>query len=333
VYPAGNDDYPANWAYNFSSKGSSGSDQWILRDIALILAALPCDTRNRLDVENLIAPTVQMIFRRGQIHVQSRETYLSGAAHPVLFPESVNAPKRMMDIAANLRPKDIPPMVQMKILEEGFSDSAGLAGLSEKLVTTPSAIARVWRGWSGQQVLKLTAASTVDPNGRDLTFEWRLLRGDPKLVKIEANGPDATITIDWQNKTILSSGDNPKNIRVDIGVFANNGIYDSTPGFISIHFPNHQKRRYVRGVNGTPRLISIDYDAVKNRSRFDPVLYWSAPWEDQFGYDANGKLAGWVRKSATSRTLFTATGQLSDGREPAYTIQRSGNKPPVLKIK
>jgi hypothetical protein len=332
VYPAGRDDYPANWPYNFSSKGNSRSDKWILQDIALILAALPCDTRKRLDAENLIAPTVQMIFRRGQLPVQSREIYLSGAAHPVLFAESVNAPKRMMDIAANLRPEDIPPMVQMKILEEGFSDSAGLAGLSEKLVTTPSAIARVWRGWSGQQVLKLTAASTVDPNGRDLTFEWRLLRGDPKHVKIETNGPDATITIGWQTKTILSPGDNPKNIRVDIGVFANNGIYDSTPGFLSVHFPTHQKRRYILGANGTPQLVSIDYDAVKKRWPFDPVLYWSAPWEDQFGYDAKGKLAGWVRKSATSRTLYTATGQLPDRRLPAYSIQRSNNKPPILKV-
>ncbi len=332
VYPAGRDDYPANWAYNFSSKGNSRSDKWILRDIALILAALPCDTRNRLDAENLIAPTVQMIFRHGQLHVQSRETYLSGAAHPVLFPESVNAPKRMMDIAASMRPEDIPPMVQMKIIEEGFSETAGLAGLSEKLVTTPSAIARVWRGWSGRQVLKLTASNTVDPNGRDLTFDWRILRGDPKQVKIEANGPDATITINWQNKTILSPGDNPRNIRVDIGVFANNGVYDSTPGFISIHFPTHQKRRYIRGVNGAPQLVSIDYDAVKYNRLFDPVLYWSAPWEDQFGYDAKGNLAGWVRKSATSRTLFTANGQLPNGQKPAYTIQRNSNKPPVLKV-
>ncbi len=333
VYPARHDDYPANWPYNFSSKGNSRSDRWILRSIALIIAALPCDTRNRLDTENLIAPTVQMIFRQGQSHIKTRDAYLTGAAHPVLFAETVNEPKRMMDIAANMRPEDIPPMVQMKIIEEGFSESAGLAGLSEKLVTTPSSIARVWRGWSGQQTLKLDISNTIDPNGRALTYEWRLLRGDPKHVKIEADGPQATITIDWQNKPVLWPGDNPKNIRVDIGVFANNGVYDSAPAFVSVHFPTHQKRRYIRGKSGIPQLVSIDYDAVKSRRRFDPVLYWSAPWEDQFGYDDKGKRAGWVRKSTTSRTLFTADGQLSDGREPVYNIQRNGNKSPVLTVK
>lgn len=333
VYPGGHDDYPANWPYTFTSKGSSGSDRWILRSIALILAALPCETRNRLDEENLIAPTVQMIFRRAQLHVLSREAYLSGIAHPTIFDKPINAPKRMMDLAANLRPEDIPPMVQMKITEEGFSESAGLAGLTEKLVTTPSAIARVWRGWSGRQVMKLSASETSDPNNRDLTFEWRLLRGDPKRVKIEANGPDATITVDWHNKITQTPGKQPKNIRVEIGVFANNGVHDSAPAFVSIHFPSHQKRRYVRGLKGVPHLMSIDYNAQKLRRPYDPVLYWGAPWEDQFGYDTNGTLAGWVRKTKTSRTLYSADGRKPDGEKTVYSIQHRSGKPPILVMK
>jgi hypothetical protein len=330
VFPGGRDDYPANWPYSFSSKGNSGSDKWLLRSIALILAAMPCETRKKLDAENLIAPTVQMIFRRGQLHVLSRETYLTGSAHPAIFDKSVNAPKRMMDLAASIRPEDIPPMVQMKIIKEGFSESAGLAGLTEKLVTTPSAIARVWRGWSGRQVIKLSASDTVDPNGRDLTFEWRLLRGDPKKIKIETNGPDATITVDWHTKITRPLGESPKNIRVEIGLFANNGVHDSAPAFISIHFPSHQKRRYVSGVNSAPRLMSINYDAIKNRRRYDPVLYWSAPWEDQFGYETNGNLAGWVRKTKTSRRLFSANGQHKNGQIQNYSIVLNSKKLPVL---
>jgi tetratricopeptide (TPR) repeat protein len=330
VYPGAHDDYPANWPYTFTSKGNSGSDRWLLRSIALILAALPCETRERLDQENLIAPTVQMIFRREQLHILSREAYLSGAAHPTIFDKSVIAPKRMMGLAASLRPADIPPLMRMKIIEEGFSESAGLAGLNEKLVTTPSAIARVWRGWSGRQVMKINASDTVDPNGRDLTFEWRLLRGDPKRIKIEADGPNAKITVDWHTEITQSPGKYPKNIRVEIGVFANNGVHDSAPAFITIHFPSHQKRRYTRGLKGAPRLMSIDYNALKLRRPFDPVLYWSAPWEDQFGYDTKGDLAGWVRRTKTARTLFSADGQLPDRRKPVYRVHRNSDKPPIL---
>lgn len=331
VYPGGGrDDYPANWPYTFSSEGNSGSDKWLLRSIVLILAALPCDTRKKLDEENLIAPTVQMIFRRGQLHVLSRETYLTGNAHPAIFDKSVNAPKRMMDLAASIRPQDIPPMVQMRVIKEDFSESAGLAGLNERLVTTPSAIARVWRGWAGRQVIKLSASDTVDPNGRNLTFEWRLLRGDPKHIKIDASGPDATITVDWHTKITRPLGESSKNIRVEIGLFANNGVHDSAPAIFSIHFPSHQKRRYIIGPNGAPRLMSINYDAIKNRRRYDPVLYWSAPWEDQFGYDTNGNLAGWVRKTKTSRRIFSANGKLKNGQDQNYNVVMNSKNLPVL---
>lgn len=48
----------------------------------MILAAFRPDTRARITVEGLIAPTVQMVFRRAQTGVTGRAGYFSGAPIP-----------------------------------------------------------------------------------------------------------------------------------------------------------------------------------------------------------------------------------------------------------
>ena len=92
VYPAHKDYgakpgdlFPANTPYILVSHGSSGSDQPFLDAVAMILAAFRPDTKARLAEENLIVPTVQMVFRRSLQNVRSRDDYFSAAAHPAAF--------------------------------------------------------------------------------------------------------------------------------------------------------------------------------------------------------------------------------------------------------
>ena len=131
-------------------------------------------------------------------------------------------------------------MVRLKVLEETRArqgiDYFG-EGLSEVLFDTPSAIARVWRSRAGRRSLLVSAADTVDPNGRRLRFHWALLRGDPARVRITPLGPrgrQARIEVDWQDPQPTPGAPDITSHRVDIGVFANNGTHDSAPAFISI---------------------------------------------------------------------------------------------------
>jgi hypothetical protein len=107
VYPEHRDHdeadlFPANWPYTLTSQGSSGSDQPFLEAIAMTLAAFRPETFARLREERLVAPTLQMILRRSLTGVESREDYLGGGAHPVVFDATRLRPARMVELAASL---------------------------------------------------------------------------------------------------------------------------------------------------------------------------------------------------------------------------------------
>lgn len=343
VYPEHRDHdaadlFPANWTCTLTSQGSSGSDRAFLRAIAMTLAAFPSDTFAALRDRRLVAPTLQMILRKGVAAAAGREGYLSGAAHPVVFDGARLRPGRMVAEAANLRPGDIPPMVRLRVLEESFAPRAGLAGMDERLFDTHSAIARVWRSHEWAREMTVSAADTADPNGRPLSFDWRLLRGDPARVRIEpldAAGTTARIRIAWHDAYAEPAPDLGRTgtrtvSRVDIGVFAFNGVHDSAPGIISVTFPTHQSRVYAPGGTGSMRLVSIDHDAIaRGAGSFDPVLYWSAPWRDVAEYGPGGVLRGWRRTWRDGGTAFVPE---TGAPDPRYALDRSDPRTPVLRF-
>ncbi len=308
--------YPINWPYMIVSQGSSGSDRAFLETVAMTLAAFPADTFAALREARLVAPTIQMILRRNLTSVASREEYLSGAAHPPVFDGRRIRTGRMVAQAAEMRPEDIPPLVRLRVTEESFVAEAGLADLDERLLDSHAAIGRLWRDYAWEKTLTVTAEDTAAPNDRDVTFAWRILQGDPALIRIEPLGPDgrsARITIAWHDPWRLSApqknGAVKRRIsRVDIGVFANNGVHDSAPSMISIDFPEHQIRHYADAAGGK-QLTSIDYDARGREAYFDPVLYWSAPWTDVARYDEAGALLGWDRLGADGEARFVPAGE------------------------
>lgn len=83
--PERGDRFPANSPFFLISQGSSYTDRALLRAAGMILAALRPETRERAEREGLLAPLVQMIFRRAQAGAGTRERYLSGAAHPTVW--------------------------------------------------------------------------------------------------------------------------------------------------------------------------------------------------------------------------------------------------------
>lgn len=316
VYPEhrdydASDLFPVNWPYMVVSQGSSGSDRVFLGALAMTLAAFPAETFAKLREARLVAPTLQMILRRTLKSVAVRDDYLSGTAHPPVFDGGQIRAGRMVALASEMRPEDIPPLVGLRVIEEDFITEAGLADLSEQLLDSPAAIGRLWRDYTWEKTLTVTVDDTLSANDRPLTFEWRLLRGNPNLIQIEPQGEDgrrAKITVAWHDPWMRTEPQGNGQIdrrmsRVDIGVFAHNGVHDSAPSMISIDFPDHQRREYAETAAGK-RLISIDYAATERRAYFDPVLYWSAPWTDAARYDDSGALVGWDRRPASGEARF-----------------------------
>ncbi len=330
---------PANTPYILVSRGSSGSDRPFLEAVAMILAAFRPDTKARLEAEGLIAPTVQMVFRRSLQGVRSREAYLGGRAHPAAFDGADINLARMITLANSIAPDAIPPMVRIRMIDETQArqglDYFG-EGLSEQLFDTPSAIGRVWRARAGRRSFTVSAAETRDPNGRPLAFEWRLLQGDPDLVEIAPfdGGRQARITLDWQEPQPVSGAPGITAARIDIGVFANNGVHDSAPAILSVALPAHEARRYEPGADGDiPRLAEIDY-AAHPETYVDPMLTARADWRDELHYDTEGAPIGWTRtRRDGASAAFTAAGARilahdAEGRPsrtaiPAYPLGRT----------
>ncbi|HVH03000.1 MAG TPA: hypothetical protein VM891_08675, partial [Amaricoccus sp.] len=334
VYPAHRDYtpdkgdlFPANTPYLLVSRGSSGSDQPFLEAAALILAAFRPDTKAKLVAENLIVPTVQMVFRRSLRTVTSRADYLGGPGNPAAFAGADINAARMVSLANAIAADAIPPQVRLTVLEEDLGtpgvDFFG-DGLAEPLFDTPAAIARVWRSRAGRRSILVSAADTTDPNGRALAFEWRLLQGDPAKVTIAPLGDGATarITLDWHDPFPISEEDPTVSARVDVGVFASNGVHDSAPAILSWYCPPSERRSYAPGPDGgPPRLVAIDHAAPDRAEAYaDPLLVPRADWRDAFETDAAGRVTGWTRsRPGRAPEDFTADGQRIVARDPAGT--------------
>lgn len=304
---------PANTPYFLISQGSSNSDLPHMEALAMIYAAYRPETKAFLHKNGLLAATTQMVYRRARQGVRSREAYLSGGAHPAVFRGSDIQLARMVGLANAILPDEVPPLVQLKVLEETRArpgiDYFG-AELSEVLFDTPSAIARIWRMSAGQRSMLVSATGTRDPNGRELRFDWVVLRGDPQRIAITPLPPDgssARIDITWQDPGPVPGAPDVISPRIDIGVFANNGRHDSAPAFVSILLPRHETRVYETTSQGMLRPVSIDRQLARG-GYADPAVFPDIRWRDSFHYRDDGSPNGWTRHRPSGTTEFTASG-------------------------
>ena len=338
--PSRGDLIPAATPFFVVSEGSSGSDRPHLGALAMILAAFTPETKAYLREAQLLAPTVQMVFRRGLDLVRGREGYRSGVAHLSAVRDKQINLARMVELANALTPDTVPPMVRLAVLSETRStqgvDYFG-AGLDERLFDTPAAIARIWRSHVARRSMVVSVEATRDLQGRSPDFAWRVLRGDPARTQVEpldASGLRARITIDWQAPRPVPGLSNILSDRVDIGVFASIGDHDSMPGLISVLLPHHETRAYGTGPDGEPRIESRDF-RLPEEGYADPLLFPRADWRDVYRYDASGRLAGWDRETPDGPLRFDAAGRLITGTGPVpvrHVIDRPEGEAPRLRL-
>jgi hypothetical protein len=253
--------YPANTPYLIISQGSSGSDQPFMRALPHVLAAFRPEVKKKLVETGLLMPTVQMLLRSTNNHLTDPAEYLTGKAHPTVFEGRWVDPLAMVKAAHEIKLEEIPPLVKLGVIEEQeliagchFFDVAP----NERFVDTPSAIVRLFRGRDRLREMTVSAADTLNVNGRPLTFIWVLLRGDSERVKIEPRegGKSAKLTIAWHERRPASPGGIESN-RIDVGVFAHNGVHYSAPAFVSFFCFDNEARAY----DDTGRVLEIGYGA------------------------------------------------------------------------
>ena len=322
--PETGDLFSANTPYVLISETSSRSDQPHVRAVALILAALRPDTKALARDQGLIAPTVQMLFRRAMPGVGSDADYLSGAAHPVVFDGRQIDFERLLYLANALSADALPPAVHLKV-NVPPAPEPGIAlfgdGLREALFDTPQAVARLFHGSARSRTYHADVCDTRDPNDRALRFHWRLLKGDPARVEIVTDGPgdcEASITVGWHDRVAASGPGSLPGSRLDIGVFADNGAALSAPGFLSVSFPPHEDRVYrpdgqIDAITYNDRARGKVYynDLDRGKIYADPALFPTRDWRDSFAYDEAGRLLGWERERPGAQPRrFTRHGAL-----------------------
>jgi hypothetical protein len=241
--------YPLNTPYTLISHGSSGTDRPFMDACFHTLAAFDPKLKSKLLESGFLMPAIQAILRASNTQVLEPEDYFTGKAHPAVFKGDQLDALKMARAAHEMRTETVPPLAQVRILEEdtlrpGVDISEGSP--SEKLCDSPGVIGRIHRRWTRDMRMRVSAAESIDIEGKPLIFRWVLLQGDPKLVRIEpdSDGRQATLTLAWHDRIPVQPTGKPLSNRVDIGVFAGNGKAWSVPAFICVYYPDNELRTY-----------------------------------------------------------------------------------------
>lgn len=235
---------PLNTPCLIISQGSSFTDQPFLRALLSATAAFRPETQKLLIDKRLLCPTLQSVFRRSNKTVQTPEDYFSGKAHPVVFDGSQIDEAKMIQIAHEMTPDTIPPVVVIQVLEETKIESGKnyfeLPGSYPwQLSDTPFSIARILRGNEVEHGMLLSFEKTLNLTKKPLAMRAQVLQGDPRFVRIDNSEGKGVmrLRVRWQPPVINATG--IRSHRIDIGIFADNGANISAPAIISFYMlPN-----------------------------------------------------------------------------------------------
>ena len=286
---------PTNTPYMIISQGSSGSDKAFIRAVGYALAGFHPEVKKRLVKSGLLMPTVQMIFRMSNFNISGKQEYLSGKAHPTVFQGKDVDLVKMIEAAHGIKADEIPPMVQLKAIEEDLPvqgrDYFESVNRSEAFADTQCVVARIFRGHQYERRMIVSAEQSYDINDRPLTFHWVVLRGDPDRIRIIPKNPSKSVVelrIPYHPRREIRWEPKIHSNRVDIGVFVHNGVHYSAPGFVTYFSLANERRKYL----ADGRIKEIDYTAG---DYVDRRLTDRKPWRDVYEYSSRAEYTGWAR--------------------------------------
>ena len=294
--PGYGDIFPTNSPYLIISQGSSGSDRPFLRTFLYTLAAFSPKVKQKLVRTGLLMPTMQMILRTAHRKVRQPDDYLQGFVHPSAFSWYQFNSVRMVEMAHEMTEDTIPPLVQLKVVEEDFGPRQEAINTQtppdipdERLADTPSVIARLWRALPYHRRLVVSTESSFDVNQLPLQFHWVVLRGDALAIDIQTSkdGAVAEILVPYHPRQPVAQDTALESNRVDIGVFAHNGTYYSAPAFVTFYSFDNELRTY----DDAGRLLEIYYDAEQPTYK---IANWARLF-DRVQSPGNGFPGQWMR--------------------------------------
>lgn len=234
---------PLNTPALIISKGSSYLDQPFVQAMLSATAAFPPATQKLLIEKRLLMPTLQSIFRRSNKMVVKPEDYFAGKAHPPVFDGTQIDEEKMVRLAHEMTPDKLPAVVVMEIVDETKMEAGKnyfeLPGAYPwQLADTPMSIGRVLRGNESVHGMLISLEKTLNPGKAPVQMRAVLLQGDPRFVRIETGLKGAMrLSVRWAPPTFAFTG--IRSHRIDIGIFADNGLNVSAPAIISFYMlPN-----------------------------------------------------------------------------------------------
>jgi hypothetical protein len=241
--------YATNSPCLLISQGSSGSDQPFLRAFLATAAAFTPEVQQRLIETKLLMPTLQAIFRQSSPLAKTEADYLTGKAHPPVFDLRHLDEMAMVTRAQLMTPLSIPPVALLEVVEEptlkaGVDSFDPPAVKGQVLGTSPANVARVYRSTADGYRITLSSKRSADAERRPLRLSWQVLQGDPQFVDIQPqqDGHSARIRVRWHNLPPTDGG--LQTHRVDVGLFANNGLATSAPAIFSLYLQPTEQRFY-----------------------------------------------------------------------------------------
>ena len=342
------DVYPANCPYFLICQGSSYTDVPFLDAIACTLAAFRPPVKQKIVDHGLMAPTLQQIFRSSYKPVRTPDDYLTGVAHPSVFEGSQIDVEKMVDAAHAMTTDSIPALVKIKVQQQDrpvVGRDYFEVGERENLFDTPSSIARIGRSTQYRRQMIVSAKESIDLEKRPLKFQWVILRGDESRISIkpvEEDGSVAEITVAWHPRRKVQPNSEIESNRIDIGVFAHNGVNWSAPAFVTWYFLDNEDREY----DDQGRILSVAYHGGTDKGNYaDPSIQCPKTWKDTYRYTPDGRMIGWTRTRGTEpdeqTEEFTADGgviiekddlgRAAAIRAPGYVAQfPAGKTLPIL---
>jgi len=291
-----------------NSVGASGSEVDEVSRSFWTLAAFRPATKALLKQHGLLMPTLQMIHRRSR--VQTNEECLSGKAHPNAFDDH-DGWLPMMRLANGILPEHVPPMVQLRWIDDTFSGEPGIdvfdADFTQRLFDVRVSIARLWRNHRFTNTIRVHARDSFDVNQRPLTFHWKVLRGEDGKVRILPRNPEQSevdIEMDYHPERVVNVQPNGARLMgtslIVVGAFVHNGVHYSAPGFVTAYTLPMERRVYNARTRQLTEVTYEDHSVLVARSRV---------WQrDVFHHDAHGQRTGWTRTRDGRTFEFTREG-------------------------
>ena len=299
----------------------------------MILAAFRPDTKARLVEEGLLAPTVQFVFRRSQRSVLSRDDYMSGRRAPVGLPALRDRARAHGQPRQRHRPRRDPAAGAARGARGGQA-ARGRRLLRRRACRSSSSTPRRRSAASGA-ARPIPAGCSSRPRTPPTRTAGRSTStgaccaatpiGCASRRSTAAGGRRSRSTGRTRARSPRTSP--VLSARVDIGVFADNGVHDSAPAIVSLLLPAPRDPPLrARRRTGASRIAAIDHaDPGKAGLYLDPMLMARADWRDDYAYDADGRLAGWRRPARRPR------GGLRRRRppDPSGPAPTAGPRPPA----